>query len=258
LLPVQITGHEDTNFGPHSFDDTYDSQPYIHDITAGPGPAPKEGSEALDLLRHYGLLGFNRVASRPGSRTLLSIDAQPLLTTGSYGQGKTVAFTGFTPAVTDETALPIDQYLVAIPQLRAYFAEFGDLLAKAMPQPQSVVPGLLAAHEKPLFQSLKEQPQTELEVTRVSPIENHDGSLHCRVLIANKQQYARLIHLQMPWKGTESAAYLTSLSDNDFDLLPHESKVIEVAWRPQLAPKDSAKLTISAINSRTIGLFTLK
>jgi hypothetical protein len=122
-----------------------------------------------------------------------------------------------------------------------------------MPQALPATPSLLAAHEKPLFQILKEEPQTELEVTRISPIESHDGSLHCRVRIANKQRYARLIHLQMPWKDAESAAYLTSLSDNDFDLLPKESKEIEVAWRPQpLAPKDTAKLTVSAINSRPI------
>jgi beta-mannosidase len=254
LLPVQISGHEDTNFGPHSFDDTYDSQPYLHDITPDPN-VPAKDTESLDLLRHYGLLGFNRVTSRPASHTLLSIASQPLLTTGSYGQGKTVAFTGFTPAGTDETALPIDQYLVAIPQIRAYFAEFADLLAEAMPQPQPPAPGLLAAHEKPLFQSLKEQPETELEVTRVSPIENGDGSLRCRVRITSKQGYAHLVHLQMAWKQSGSEAYLTGLTDNDFELLPKESKEVEVQWRRQAtAPNAGGKLIVSAMNSRTTSL----
>jgi beta-mannosidase len=253
LLPVQISGHEDTAFGPHSFDDTYDSQPYLHDISPALPAAGEDTSsspESLELLRHYGLLGFNRVTSRPGSRTLLSIDQQPLLTTASYGQGKTVAFTGFTPAVSDDAALPIDQYLVAMPQARAYFAEFADLLAEAMAQSQSVTPGLLAAHEKPLFQILKEEPQTELEITRVSPIENQDSSLHCRVRIANKRGYAHLVHLQMAWMKTGSAAYLTGLSDNDFELLPNESKEIEVSWHEQaITPSDSVRLIVSSMNS---------
>jgi hypothetical protein len=62
--------------------------------------------ESLELLRHYGLVGFNQVAARPGSHTELSIAGEPLLVMGAYGAGKTVAFTGFTPAEDAYSALP--------------------------------------------------------------------------------------------------------------------------------------------------------
>ncbi len=89
--------------------------------------------EGLELLRHYGLIGFNQVTARAGSRTELSIAGEPLLVTGKYGAGKTVAFTGFTPAADAYSALPIDQYLIAEPQGRAYFVLFADMLADVMP-----------------------------------------------------------------------------------------------------------------------------
>ena len=61
-------------------------------LTDGMGPEWSDGG-----LRELGLAGFNDTRLRPGAREILSIEGRPLLVTGSYGQGRTVAFTGFTP-----------------------------------------------------------------------------------------------------------------------------------------------------------------
>ena len=229
VLPVQISGRQDLIYGAHGMDDALPTQNVIREISAGSGAAGV--SESLELLRHYGLLGFNYVAARAGSHTELSISGQPLLVTGAYGTGKTVAFTGFTPAASDASGFPIDQYMIAEPQGRALFVLYADMLAAVLPGGQSRATDLLAVHEKPLFQTLKEQPKTELAVTKTeAAVQNGPGS-HCKVRIANKGGYAHLVHMRFEWPGTGAKPFLAEMSDNDFELMPDESREIELDWR---------------------------
>ena len=229
VLPVEISGRDDMVLGPHGMNDSLLTQNVIHDITAaGDGAA---SSQTLDLLREHGVLGFNRVAARQASHTELSISADPLLVTGTYGAGKTAAFTGFTLPADDHSLLPIDEYLVNEPQARAYFAAFADLLAQVLPGGSQETPQLLAAHEKPLFQLLKEQPQTELAVARMELVPADGPAAQCRVRITNKGGYAHQVHMRFEWLAAGAEPYLAELSDNDFELLPNESRVIELSWQ---------------------------
>ena len=103
-------------------------------------------------LKDYGLSGFNDVDLKPGSLQILTISGRPLLVTGKFGQGRTVAFTGFTPAYTEKMwpkpgpesfssweDLPIiaplrylvDQEFVADPVNKSYFALFMRMIAAA-------------------------------------------------------------------------------------------------------------------------------
>jgi hypothetical protein len=191
------------------------------------------------------LPGFNRVAARPDTHTELSIAGQPLLVTGTYGAGKTAAFTGFTLPADDFSTLPIDQYLIDEPQARTYFAAFVDALARVLPGAPQPTPQLLAAHEKPLFQMLKEQPQTELAATKVE-----GGAARCRVRIANRGGYAHLVHMRFEWPQAGPKPYLAELSDNDFELLPNESREIELTWRTSTPNQQTAgTLIVDAANA---------
>jgi beta-mannosidase len=243
VLPVDISPRADLVFGRHGMDDTLATQNPIKEIAAS--DAAGVTPQSLELLRHYGLPGFNRVAARPDTHTELSIAGQPLLVTGTYGAGKTAAFTGFTLPADDFSTLPIDQYLIDEPQARTYFAAFVDALARVLPGAPQPTPQLLAAHEKPLFQMLKEQPQTELAATKVE-----GGAARCRVRIANRGGYAHLVHMRFEWPQAGPKPYLAELSDNDFELLPNESREIELTWRTSTPNQQTAgTLIVDAANA---------
>jgi len=251
ILPVEVEGRGDLEYGAHGMDDTPATQNAIHEIgggsdSAGAGASP----ESLELFRRFGLVGFNQVAARPGSRTVLSIAGEPLLVTGKYGAGKTAAFTGFTPPASDASALPIDQYLMAEPQTRAYFVLFADLLADVLPGTPQRTPGLLTAHEKLLFQTLKEQPKTELAVTKAAPMATDGGQARLRVRIENRGGYAHLVHMRVEWQRDGAKPYLTEMSDNDFELLPEESREIDLNWRSSSTnPQAAGTLIVNAVNA---------
>jgi hypothetical protein len=92
-------------------------------------------------------------------------------------------------------------------------------------------PGLLSAHEKPLFQTLKEQPETELAVTEVGPVAVDGAVARCRVRVENRGGYAHLVHLRVEWPGDGPQPYLSELNDNDFELMPRETREMELDWR---------------------------
>ena len=251
VLPVEISGRGDLTYGAHGMDDGLQTENAIHEIAAGSDSSGAGTSpESLELLRHYGLVGFNRVTARPGSHTELSIAGEPLLITGAYGAGKTVAFTGFTPPTDAYSALPIDQYLIAEPQGRAYFVLFADMLAAVLPGGQQRTAELLRAHEKPLFQTLKEQPETELAVTEAVPVAADGALARCRVRIVNRGGYAHLVHMRVEWPGAGPQPYLGELSDNDFELMPHESREMELEWRNSNSGRQAnGMLIVKAANS---------
>ena len=255
ILPVNISDREDTVFGGHSFDDVLKTENGFKDITATGKSTATYPAEGLDLLRRFGVVAFNQVSSRSGSHTQLSIGADPLLVTGAFGEGRTVAFTGFTPQSSDSSLLPLDEYLMAEPQTRAFFVLFGELLANVLPHPQQSPAKLLAFHDKPLFQTLKEQPQTVLYISKAAPIETKAAASHFRVRIENTGGYAHLVYLRVEWQDAEHKPFVTELSDNDFELLPHESKDINVEWRlQQPVPPKSGRLIVNAANGKATSL----
>jgi hypothetical protein len=233
VLPVDVSHYEDVEFGPHEPDDGQFTKHQIMDIARVGNVEPSSAGispESLNLLQHYGLPGFNRVLARPGAQVYASTAGQPLLITGNYGTGKTAVFTGFTPAADEYTALPLDEYMLKNPSFRAYFAIFGDLLADVIPGASAHPTWLLALHEKPLFQTLKEQPETKLIVTKLNPVAVDGVVARCRVQI-EATDYAHLVHLKIDWQGERPKPFLTEFSNGDFELLPGESKEIEVEWR---------------------------
>jgi beta-mannosidase len=251
LLPVEISGRADLIYGEHGMDDALPTVNAIREIAAG-GDATATGASAqgLELLRHYGLVGFNQVAARPGAHTELTIAGEPLLVTGAYGSGKTAAFTGLTSPASEQSEMPIDEYLIADPRERAYFVLFADMLADVLPGEQKRAANLLVVHETPLFQTLKEQPRTELAVTKVESAPGADSPAHCLVRIVNTGGYAHLVHMRVEWPEAGPKPFLTEMSDNDFELLPNETREIELSWRSGSAsPQAAGTLIVNAANA---------
>jgi uncharacterized membrane protein len=241
ILPVDIMPRADLALGPHGMDDSLPTMNPIKEIDG----ATAGNQESLDLFRHYGVAGFNRVTARAGAQTELTISGQPLLVSRAYGSGKAVAFSGFTLPADDFSAFPIDQYMIYEPAARAYFAVFAGMIARVLPGAPPLTPQLLAAHEKPLFQMLKEQPKTELAITKV---EGAAGRSHVRIV--NKAGYAHLVHMRFEWPAAGPKPFLAEMSDNDFEMMPNESREIELTWHTSTPNQPVAgTLVVNAANA---------
>jgi len=195
-------------------------------------------------LRAVGIPGFNDTELKEGTNEILAIEGRPLLVTGRYGQGRTVAFTGFTPGYRERHAewdakvvypYLLDHQLYEDPKTRAYFYVFLELIAAATGEkPQTSYEQFLAAREKPLFETLKDLPTAEVKVPREVQGEASGNRANFSVKLTNTDQYARLVRLSMKWEGEEAEVpYLEVYNDNYFDLLPEESKTVDVKlWLP--------------------------
>ena len=247
LLPVTIRNSNDLVYGVHTLDDTLQTEAGFKDIEAAPGVE----WASLPLLDHYGLRAFNLVTAKPGSQTLLRIHNQPLLVTGEFGHGHTVSFTGFTPVQNHKEEYLLGQQLIRDPTNRAYFETFIGLVALAAGQkPMVPVTELLAATEKPLFQTLKEQPTTQIGV-QIEPGEaEKDPSAVVRLVrLTNGASYAHLVRLRVEWSSRSPEPYLTEFSDNAFEMLPGEERTIALSWRmPAGAGSPAGKLIVDGAN----------
>ncbi len=245
LLPVTIQDSNDLVFGVHTLDDTLQTEAGFKDIT---------GTEltSLPLLDHYGLRAFNRVTAKSGSQTLLSIHNEPLLVAGEFGKGHTVSFTGFTPVQGKEEDFMLGQQLIRDPANRAYFETFIDLVALATGEKTAEpVTALLDATEKPLFQTLKEQPTTKIDVSLEpgEPAKSPSGAARL-VRLKNGSSYAHLVRMRMEWDSRTAAPYLTEYSDNAFEMLPGEEKTVKLSWRlPDGASTPSGTLIVDGANA---------
>jgi hypothetical protein len=188
-------------------------------------------------LRDYGLEGFNRVQLKEEAREILTVSGHPLLVTGQYGRGRTIAFTGFTPPYFErradwdpEVVYPymLDQEFYNDPATKAYFDLFTRMLSmatgeNATPYSKDILP----EREKPLFEMLKEQPAADVKGP-ASLQAKVSGEQACVSLdLTNGAGYARLLRVRAEWKGPEeNAPYLVMYSDNYFDLLPGQAKTV--------------------------------
>jgi beta-mannosidase len=237
VLPVALKKRNDVTYGrattPEHRGDQKPSN--IVDIEVA-----EEGTGgSADLLRQYGLPRFNDVELKSTSKELLRIAGRPLLVSGHYGRGRTLAFTGFTPEGVSETAywnsnvtFPylLDQELYSKPETRAYFDLFMRMITTVTAWEPATEPGkILAAHEMPLFEMLKGQPQADVITPKSVEAKVRDGTGKITLKLRNHDKYARLVRLRAEWNTeTKNAPFLLLYSDNYFDLLPNETKEVEV------------------------------
>jgi hypothetical protein len=235
-LPVKLHSRYDVTLGPLAVDAI---QPLFEPFktvrvtdTAGAG--------WTDMgFATYGIGGFNDVDVRPGAHALMTISGRPLLVAGDYGKGRTVAFTGYTPIYTLKKAFwdssitfpyCLDQEFVTNPVSKSYFSLFMRMIALASGEKPAVAfDDLLAARDKPLFESLKDLPRASLTLpTEVHTVASGNRA-HAVLKIASGDKYARLVRVRAEWPdGSSRAPYLVMYSDNYFDLLPGEEKSLDL------------------------------
>jgi hypothetical protein len=247
LLPVSIVGNNDVVWGPYTLDDIQQDQRSIHDITAVQS-LPPHLVEMKDALRQLGVVGFNQVEPRQGSRVLLAVAGRPLLVAGEFGHGRVVAYTGFTLPADDFSGATMDEQAINRPSTRTHLRTFMELLSLSLPIETAWKPESLLQRETPLFESLKNLPPTQLNVMKAGCDKTVSGG-RCQLRISNEQGYAHLVHVRTEWNT--KAPYLAELSDNDFELLPHETREIEIEWRSSTSNQQATGiLIVDAANAR--------
>ena len=166
VLPVKLDTHNDVYYGEGAAPQEAEVKA-PHNITDIKRAEAGQGWDE-SRLRQYGVPGFNKVELKPDSQEVMSIVGEPLLVLGHYGQGRTVAFTGFTPAFAGgndqwipELAVPylLDQELYNDPETPGYFDIFMQMIAAVTgKEPAVSYKEMLSDHEKPLFETLKDLP----------------------------------------------------------------------------------------------------
>jgi hypothetical protein len=171
----------------------------------------------------------------------MKVDGWPLLVTGQYGSGRTVAFMGSTPTgTTDLEALWMGLYgqmldfLQAVPA-RNRWAEVG-------------------GESKPLMQLLKELPRAHLDVPNEVRASATGENTHFQITLGNREHYARLIQLRLEWKDPQDKPLLETYSDNFLDLFPHVSATIrtDIRFAAPLQKPVYGALIIEGVNLDTI------
>jgi hypothetical protein len=83
----------------------------------------------------------------------------------------------------------------------------------------------------PLFETLKVQPEAELNSVESVQATVVDSRASASINVTNKSRYARLVRMRAEWnEGQGAAPNLVIFGDNYFDLMPHESRAVEVEF----------------------------
>jgi beta-mannosidase len=166
-------------------------------------------------LKEIGIQNFNEVAVKEGSDVIMKFTDWPLLVTGQYGKGSTVAFMGYTPL--DKKAEPV---------WRAIYSQM--LLAATGENPEYRY-AAATGKEKPVFQLLKEQPQASVIASPAAiDAAAKNGTASFKVEFANGGQFARLVRMRIEWSDGTAPEPVVLYGDNYFDLFPGEKRGIVV------------------------------
>jgi beta-mannosidase len=259
-LPVKLYSRDDLFLSPSILGAVGDMQihPPSQNIRLASGAAEEWESATLN---DHGLDGFNRVELMPESQAVMTIMDKPLLVTGRFKNGRTLAFTGFTPEYVETRAswnnnaiFPylLDQEFVSNPKAKIYFSLFMKMIAKVTGEmPATPYKEILDARSKPLFETLKDQPTATLQPAKGVQATVSGSSARGSLTLLNGSHYARLVRIRAEWHVPDAhAPYAALYGDNYFDLMPEESRDISLEFCLPSAAEGlvSGHLTVEGTN----------
>ncbi len=166
-------------------------------------------------LKWIGIENYNEVEAKPDSDIIMKFEDWPLLVTGHYGKGRTLAFMGFTPR--DKTAEAT---------WRALYAQM--LMAATGENPEYRYAAVMG-RETPVFQLLKEQPEAGVQALPAAiDAAAKDGTARFKLDITNGGRFARLLRLRIAWTNAPAQEPVVLYGENYFDLFPGEKKQVPV------------------------------
>ena len=202
--------------------------------------ASRERAALFDLpLDSMPFKGFSRTTERPDARVHWRIGEHPLLITGTYGRGRTAAFTGYLTkplrmfrvgeGLDWEDPLDVEPHWGRA-DIRAYGPYWSGILDLGMAllawvtgREELDAAALAEAHRQPLYERLATLPSTHLEATLVSWQHDADGGSQGSVLVRNGGGVlARLVRGVVVASGSNGHRF----RDGYMDLLPGEEAML--------------------------------
>jgi beta-mannosidase len=201
-------------------------------------------------LKEVGMGPFNETEPKTDSHLIMKIGEWPLLATGRFGQGHTVAFMGFTPVdkgkVIQETIAPLGFNPSDKKELSPmWLCLYAQMIMSAQGENPEFRYAAAVAINKPVMQLLKEQPAANLTPGPQSvhvPIKDRAGRFSLD--LSNGERFARLVRVRAEWKEEVNKPHVMLYSDNYFDLLPHEKRTLEVDLRLATKPAEEVEGTL--------------
>jgi beta-mannosidase len=183
-------------------------------------------------LKQTGIKNFNEVEAKEGSEVIMKFGDWPLVVAGRYGQGRTIAFMGYTPAENTLTA--------------SWLSLYGQMLVETLGHNPEYRYAAVTGGDTPLMQLLKQQPLATVKATPAAlaaTLKDHVGSF--TVELANNHGFARLVRLRIECEDPAQQSQLLALyGDNYFDLFPGEKKTVAVEVRASPALAENIKGTV--------------
>ncbi len=236
VLPVALKNRNDLVYGPLRERSASHVQGFsaIREIEL---TSPNDSGWGEQGLREDGLPGFNEVKMKAEGQLLMKVSGRPLLVTGKFGAGRTVAFTGFTPLYVEQRdnrdpkivfSYMVDQEFYTQPVTKAYFELFLRMIAAATGEiPAQNIKSVVESRDKPLFETLQDSAPARLSATHRFEGKTLGKKARLSIDLKNGGSFARLVQLRLNWQGEdEQSPVLAVFDENYIDLLPGESKTV--------------------------------
>ncbi|MCX6620830.1 MAG: hypothetical protein NTY38_07075, partial [Acidobacteria bacterium] len=181
----------------------------------------------LQLDRYHMLL------PRAGAKTLLEVEGYPLLVTGQFGAGRTVAYLGFSPETPANPAqvkpVLVDREIRARTSRLFFVAGAAALALASGAEPALPIDDLIEDRAKPIYETLiraREPALPEVTVSWLSP-------KRARVRMRNGATYLFGLRLRLDGPDIRAGNALQLWNHQFFDLLPGERRecAVEIVTR---------------------------
>jgi hypothetical protein len=198
--------------------------------------------------------GYQLLPPRPGATVLLRLAGHPLLVSGHFGKGLSLAYLGFSPAgsgkIKDHQPVIVDRAIRSSVEGRLFTIVTATLLSLASGEDPSATPSDCAeARARPLFETLKNMSRPQWPEVTMSWTRLPDGYLGARIHIHNGPQYVRGLRLRFDGPDFRGGNALALWTDQFFDLLPSEQLDCTVQFVTSAGPLHSVTLEAEQLYS---------
>lgn len=188
---------------------------------------------------------------RSGATTVLSVSGHPLLVTGRYGRGRTVAYLGFSPRREASGRFVPDRAIRFSPESRLFAMIAIAVLALATGEkPEVSIRELIESRATPVFATLKSPAPAAWPEISLAWTDKAARSVKARVQIKNGPTYFRGLRLRFDGPDFADGSVLPLWTSQFFDLLPVEEATCNVELRAKTAlPDRRISIIAESLNS---------
>jgi beta-mannosidase len=196
---------------------------------------------------------YHLLNARPDAAVLLRLDGQPLLVSGHYGKGLTLAYLGFSPEgsgnARDRQPVIVDRAIRSSAEGRLFTLIGASLLALASGEdPPARLGDLVQARATPLYETLKDTPRTTWPEVTLAWARVTGDRVKAQLHIKNGPKYLYGLRVRFDGPDFREGNVLALWSDQFFDLLPGEEIDAEV----ELVSKCKSPLQSVSLEAETL------